>query len=873
MSYEDLVDPKTLQKLQDYFCRSNYIYLACVGKQSGVITKAYGSKAEREFIHSMVDKDIYMSLMRKLQSSSVESVIEEPMEFDFIKMVGVTTRIEDIGQVSWVAIGVIEDYLPEGFDLPEGILSTTEERFYHAIEFIEVLTNQFIETKLDEQTAKSVVKDIDEIEKAAESKLQRSETMTELVRLLGSEEGFSGIVEHALKLVCDALDITGGSLIRECKTGDNLEMLCEYIRGQEAETTPASAEIDRQEIPFFTGKPYMISYDSIKPDNFRIYFEKNGISAAIYQPIVVNDKNQMYLCFYELGKERIWSVSDITFVNEVKRIVQMILSKRIAKNSLASSYTSLESILENVGCGIFVADPINKRVVYMNKRFQNVFGKTFSEGKLDDIVYADMEIDKSNSFEERYSADQEMWMDIHRTSIDWVDGRRVNLCTIYDITDKKNYQKKIEKTAKNDYLTGLPNRMSFEQDLERFIRMSEHDQTEGAVIYIDLDDFKRVNDGIGHQYGDVLLKAISHSLQRIDGVGNNVYRIGGDEFVVVIRNVNSVDVDKICSEIKAIFTNPWFLRGEDYYCTTSIGIAYYPTDGNSVEAVTRKADMALFASKKNGKNYISYYNNSNSITNKNKTDMDAVMRIAVQEHLDQFKVYYQPIVNNEKANCVCEGAEALVRWDSPELGLLLPEEFIPTAEYLGLLNIIGVHVITHAVKRCKYWNDMGHPEYKININLSNMQLLSNDLVPKIKEALSESRINPKNVRFEITEGLMTTDQERFMSILDEIKALGVELLLDNFGGDFSSVSTINKLPIDGIKFDRTVVDNIDKDEFAKTMVKTVAELVKTIGLKTVAVGIERPGQHEIISENGINYAQGYYFGMPTIDTEFEGKFL
>ena len=873
MEYEGLIEPKVLQKLQDYFCRSTGVYLACVGRHLGVLTKAYGSRPEREFIHSMVDKDTYMSLLKKLQNSSVESVIEEPIDFDFIKMVGITTRIEENSQISWVAIGVISDNIPEGFELPEGVMSTTEEKFYHSIELLEVVTVNFIQAKLNEAKVKNHMLEINEAEEKAEDEIKRNSVMTELVRLLGSDEGFSSIVQEALKLVCDALEIAGGSLIRESRNSQCYEVLCEYRNNDSSSDIPVQSEIPKDEIPFFTGKPYMISYDTIKPENFKQYLEKNKISAAIYQPIVVNGRNEMYLCFYEYEKDRIWSVSDIAFANEVKGIIQSILSKRIEKNSLASSYTSLEAILENVGCSIFVSDSVNRKILYMNRRFQSVFGKALSEGKLDDVVFAHMEIDKENSFEECYLPDENMWIDIHRTSINWVDGKLVNLCTIYDITDKKLYQKEIENTAKNDYLTGLPNRMSFESNLERNIRMAEIDGKKGAVIYIDLDDFKNVNEGVGHKYGDVVLKSVAHNLQKIDGIEDSVYRVGGDEFCVIVTDTDSVKPEWVCGEIVKIFTKPWMLKGQEKQCTVSVGVSYYPDDGIKADEIVSKADRALFSAKKKGKNCVVFYDELEQNAGGEKADYESTMRHAVRESIDQFKVYYQPVVDNKKKDCPCVGAEALVRWESKEFGLQLPEKLMPAAEYLGLLNEIDEQVIIQAVKRCKYWNDMGHPEYKVHINLSDSGILSGGIAGKIKDALEESRVAPKNVCFEVTESLWKDNKDAMIKTLQSIKKLGVRIILDNFGAEYSSINCLKELPIDGIKFDKKIVKDMETDEYIKAMVIAVSGLCKTLGIKVYAVGVENSGEHELTKEQEMDLVQGYYFGKPVSEEEFEDKYL
>ena len=253
--------------------------------------------------------------------------------------------------------------------------------------------------------------------------------------------------------------------------------------------------------------------------------------------------------------------------------------------------------------------------------------------------------------------------------------------------------------------------------------------------------------------------------------------------------------------------------------------------------------------------------------------MENVMKSAVKDDIDQFEVYYQPIVNNKKPNCPCEGAEALVRWNSPELGLLLPDQFMQTAEYLGVLNAIGGHVLAHAIKRCKYWNDMGHPEYRVHINLSDSQIMSQNTAADIKEALETSRINPANVHLEIAEHQGLQDRDQFITALAKLKELGVSLELDNFGQASSSVNSIKDFSVDGVKIDRAVIKSMDTDDFAGAMLKAVIDMCKVLDVKTYAVGVEDEAQHGVVTETGADFVQGYYFGLPVSEQEFEEKFL
>lgn len=868
-----LIDVELLQILQDQFCRTNGIYLVCLGKSEGVITKAYGTKEEQNFLHSIVDKSMYMQLVSKLEQDPVENMREHPMTEEYVKVCGTSTRIEGKTQVIWVVIGIIEEKVPENVMIPEYMQVTSEERYYRTIEFLELLTRQLFAVKLSEIIAADAMHRSEESEAEMQDQLHRLEGMMEVVRQLESDNGFAKIVDDSIREVCESLNISGGYLLRENQDDRTVDMICEYTRNKEWSALQRFQQISMEDIPFFNGKTYMISYDSIMPENLARFFEEQGYKAAVFEPIEVNDKAAMYLCFYEMEENRIWSVDDIKFLNDIKRVVQTILSKRIAKNSLASSYASLEAILENAGCGIYVADMRKRSILYTNHRFKELFSNTIRNGKLNDFVFSDKEVDSSYYVEEIYSPEEERWLDIHKTQIQWVDGASVSLCTIYDVTDRKIYQKKIETQANNDFLTGLFNRMRCEQDMNIYIENAKKAGKEGALLYMDLDDFKHINDGLGHQYGDVLLKAISHSLRRIPGIEQTCYRMGGDEFIVIVPHTQFDKLDYICQEIHSIFTKPWFLKGEDYYCTVSIGVAKFPTEADNSEELVRKADMALFAAKKSGKNHIEFYNDKNEMNPYHRLDMEKNMRSATLNECKEFEVYYQPIMDVANNESVCCGAEALVRWNSNVMGFVQPNDFIPLAEYLGLISPIGEYVLLQAAKRCKYWNDMGHPNYKVNVNLSVVQLLQNDIVKKIKKVLETTRVNPKNLTLEVTESLAINDMDRMKTILSEIKALGVKVALDDFGTGYSSLNHIREMPIDVIKIDRCFIEHLGEDDFSDAFVKMVSELATTIGVKVCVEGVENTRQLDALKNMKIRLIQGYYFGRPMPLKDFEAQYL
>ena len=868
-----LIDSAMLQQLQDQFCRANNLYLVCLGREEGVITKAYGSREELSFLHSLVDKQAYMSLIMRAEHDWIETMLEQQVGQACIKMCSIATRLEEKVEVIWVVIGILRDAVPEGVELPEYMMTTTEKSFYASTEFLASLSAQLFEVKINQLIAQDAMKKSLESENEMKHQLHRSQAMTEVVRMLESDEGFSELTVDILRETCESLDLSGGFLIRENVDHKTTDMICEYVKNKEDSLISGFQKKEKVQLPFFNGKPYMISSDSMMPEAFERFFRENDLSAAVFQPLEVSDHLLMYVGFFEKEAFRVWESDDIKFISGVKRVIQSILLKRIAKNSLASSYASLEAILENAGCGIYVVDYHTRSILYTNQKLKDLFSRTIKAGKLEEIVFAEEEEKKTHYYDEVYFVEEERWLDVHKTEIDWVDGRKVGLCTLYDITDKKLYQKKIENQANNDFLTGLYNRMRCEQDLGRYIAKAQAVNCEGALLYIDLDDFKHINDGLGHQYGDVLLKAISHSFQRIEGIENSCYRMGGDEFIVIISEAVYPQMERILRDIDSIFSKPWFLKGEDYYCTMSMGIACFPTDGNSVDDLIRKADMALMTAKRRGKNCVEYYNDKDQASTYRRLDMEKNMRTAAMNACKEFEVYYQPIVNAQEDGTPCCGAEALIRWNSSVLGFVSPEDFIPLAEYLGLINPIGEFVLQEAAKRCKYWNDMGHPNYKVNVNLSVVQLLQNDIIKKIKKVIDDTRINPRNLTLEVTESLAINDMEHMKRILSEIKALGVKVALDDFGTGYSSLNHIREMPIDVIKIDRCFIEHLGEDDFSDAFVKMVNELANTIGVKVCVEGVETRKQLDVACDMKVCMIQGYYFGKPMKIEDFEKKYL
>ena len=868
----NLIDKDLLEKLQKHFCRANDVYLACVDRDRNILTSYYGSEEEQAFLNHYCPDDLEERLYQAIAMSQVETIVEVEVDVPFLKPCAIINRINGSVAIIWIVVAVLEENIPEDIEIPNCVRRTTENHFYRSMAFLEALSRQIFIMKDNQLGAQDSMEQALLAEEKYRQQLKRSEAMGNVVRMMESEDEFSQIADNALREVCQVLNIQGGCLIQVTENGD-VQSICEYS----AEKTWSLGEKLQGkkvvQLPFFDGKHYMLSSDSMMREDLENFFIRYHLMAGVFQPIEINGWNHYYLCFYEFEKERTWSMEDIKFINDVKRVIQGIKERRIAETSLESSYASLEAILENVGSAIYVVDYNNKEILYINQSFKQMIAKDMDADGMQEYFFAQENTERAFTAKEVYLKKQNRWLDVNQVEISWIDGRTVSLGTIYDITDKKLYQQKIEKQISNDNLTGLYNRMRCEQDLEYYIKKAEQNGSEGAYLCIDLNDFQNINDALGYQYGDTLLKAIAHTLPRIEGIETNCYRINGDEFAVIVHGDMYKELSRICKELREIFERPWFIKNEDYYCNMSMGVVCFPTDGNNADDLNRKVALALQTAKKKGKNCVEFYNEKVEDTSIYRLDLEQHMRRATLNSCNEFEIYYQPIIFYNKEGNVCCGAEALLRWNSTDLGNIPPSDFIPLAEYLGLINPIGEHVLYEAMRRCKYWNDCGHPGYKISINISVIQLLQPDFVGKVNQILNRVKILPKNVILEVTEDLAINDMERMEKVLKQLKTLGVRVALDNFGKGYSSLNHIRQIPLDIIKIDKCIADSISEDEFTITFVKMISELAKTMDVSVCVEGIEQRKQLEALKDTNIDTVQGYYYSKPMPAKDFEKLFL
>lgn len=847
------------------------VYMCSFDYYGQLINGFNADETEKAILDAYIPEELLKSMFDRLTLDSIEDQIIENTSSPYVKVAAVALKFEGQTREIWFFAGVIEDDV-QAMPLEIQRLSkkTSYTRFMKTIDVLREIGKYRVYSELalaqyEEQSRKSLFS----AHEMAES-LRRVETLTNILKYLDSDKAIESVMKDFLQNTAEYLGVKEADIY---KVKDNPDFAMDVVTNWCALGTvaPYDRTVDLIRFSFLKGnKPIVLSAGSPSLNEINDSWIKLGVRALVAMPIAIGQNVNMYAVYMETDSERNWKIEELQFLSDAVRVLQNIIEKRIQKNSLASSYASLEQILEHVGCAIIVNDVIRQETLFQNKIMLNSFPISELDEEFCKIIWSNS---TENTEVEYYDYERGKWYEIHHSNINWVDGRPVGLYAIYDVTDKKNYQRKIEQQAYTDFLTGLLNRMCCERDLARYIDEAKKHKETGALLYMDLDDFKHINDGLGHQYGDILLKNISGAIHSIKGIEETCYRMGGDEFVIIIPPRNYKHYNEIIDNIKAVFARPWYLKDGDYYCTMSMGTVTFPTEGESVEDLIKKADIAMYSAKKTGKNRVAKYN-SNSVSESSKRlDMEKNMRDATNNGFDEFLVFYQPIIDISQKGTPCTGAEALIRWDSQELGFISPADFIPLAEYLGLINPIGDYVLKQACMECKKWNDNGHPNYKVNVNLSVVQLMQENIVEIIKNTVEEVGLNPRNLTLEVTESLAINDMDRMKGIMSQIRSLGVRIALDDFGTGYSSLNHIREIPLDVIKVDQSFVRELVDDDYSKSFIRMVGELAGAIGVSICVEGIETMEQYKVLEDMKVRLVQGYYFDKPLSREEFEKKYV
>ena len=864
--------PKRLEHFLLKYGEIAKVYVAAFDGQGEMLADFACSEEERRKIDRVFLQEDKIELLKRVTEFGLEDQVVEDTAFPGIKIAASAIKQNNKTEMVWVFLGqIVEDEKngesADSEEFTETVMferQTTLSLFFWAIDVLRDMGIECMQAQYSVAEWEAANRRSENSTSEMTGSMQRMEIVMEILQHLDSDKAIEYIMQEFLQLTAVYLNADVANIIQE--DNKSISILAQW--GEESNDLNQMIERGGIELPEGK-KPKIMSYDS----SVLKEMDQEGslpFKAAALMPVEIGKQINMYVCYYDKVRERIWKLEEIQFMKDTIRILQSILEKRSQKNLIASSYASMEEILETIGCGVVVFDKESNDIQYMNQKTNLMFPK----GKIDHKFLEDIrQILIREKVYEFCDRKRETWYEAHRNEVRWMDGKERTMYSIFDITDKKQYQQKIEQQAYTDFLTGLFNRLCCERDLARTVDEARKYGETGALLYLDLDDFKHINDGLGHRYGDTLLKNISDAFRSVRGIEETSYRMGGDEFVIIIPPSWYGEHERIVEEIKAIFAKPWALKGGNYYCTMSMGIVTFPEEGDSVSDLIQKADIAMYEAKKSGKNRVAKFDGKKSSDANKRLDMEKNMRDATQNGYHEFQIYYQPVMDIQADDNPCVGAEALIRWNSAVMGFISPADFIPLAEYLGLINPIGNYVLRQACIACKEWNDNGHPEYKVNVNLSVIQLLQNNIVEIVADTLKETGLNPRNLTLEVTESLAINDMERMKEIMRRIRSLGVRIALDDFGTGYSSLNHIREIPLDVIKVDQTFVRDLEEDDYSQAFVKMVAELASTLGVSICVEGIERYEQYKVLENMKVRLVQGYYFGRPMPKDEFIEKYV
>ncbi|VAW87345.1 diguanylate cyclase/phosphodiesterase (GGDEF & EAL domains) with PAS/PAC sensor(s) [hydrothermal vent metagenome] len=440
-------------------------------------------------------------------------------------------------------------------------------------------------------------------------------------------------------------------------------------------------------------------------------------------------------------------------------------------------------------------------------------------------------------------------------------GKKVSGAVIVfsDVTEARCMAQQMEYQATHDALTNLPNRALLHMQLQKAIARTIRTGQQFALLFVDLDRFKAVNDGLGHTSGDTLLKAVGLRLKASSRKSDTVARFGGDEFVIILENIHhEKQAASIARKIHKTLETPYTIEGRECFISASIGISLFPGDGQDAETLLKNADAAMYQAKEKGRNNIQYYSQEMNVHSKERLLLEEELRHAVERQ--QLVLHYQPQMEFKTGKVL--GVEVLLRWQHPRLGLVAPAEFISLAEETGLIVSIGQWVMQTAAAQSKSWQENGLPQLKMAINLSPRQFMEQGITDMIVDILEQNRLDPRYLELEITENLIMRDMDSTIDTLQSLKSMGVQLAIDDFGTGYSSLSYLKRFPIDCLKIDQSFVRDIDTNPDDAAITLAIIAMAHSMKLKVIAEGVETKAQFNYLKSHSCDEVQGYYFSRP-----------
>jgi len=546
-------------------------------------------------------------------------------------------------------------------------------------------------------------------------------------------------------------------------------------------------------------------------------------------------------------------------------------------------HKELSRVIEQTADSVMVTDE-NSLITYVNPAFEEITGHTFN-----DIAGRKPTILKSGKHDQEFY--QRLWETINRgdafrdvfincksngdiyyeektiTPLKDEKGKIIRfVSTGKDVTERIHAEEHLFHLANHDVLTDLPNRSLLSERIKQAISRARWNDRLVALLFLDLDQFKIINDTLGHDIGDELLVEVAKRLLECTRDGDTVSRLGGDEFSMLLVDIASTDdVDPIAQKILASLSAPYDIQNRELFISASIGISCFPTDGNEAKILLRNSDVAMYRAKDNGRNNYEYFSDEMTTRAFKRLNMESRLRSALQN--DEYQLYYQPQTDRESRKII--GVEALLRWQSPDMGLISPDEFVPILEDTGLIIPVGQWIIKTACLMMKELDDLNVYLPSMSINLSARQITDEEIIPVIKQCLRDFELASDRLTIEITETLLMENKQQSTSLLRQFRDLGLNIALDDFGTGYSSLSYLTKFPIDTVKIDKLFINDVPGDEQNSALTSAIISMTHDLGMKVVAEGVENEEQVKFLHERKCDVYQGFYFSKPIKGNEIK----
>lgn len=659
------------------------------------------------------------------------------------------------------------------------------------LSLIETVITSYLKER---ERALALSEDIRDIEKEGDDltrELAENEVITEVLSKLENEDDFEEVSREILTLVGEFMSLSNAFLVQLDHSTKEASIISEWTAPSADSLLARIKGVDISDIPFTDGLSYTVSTDSRMPETFRTFLQSYDISAGVFLPIFLDEENVMYLCATMSRVPRHWTLPEAGFLNDVKRVINSILARRIAKNSLASSFAVVESVLENIGCGVLVTGIEDGSVLYSNDRFRTMFEDPTDRQRFERKIRQTP--DKMSQIREYYVEGAGIYVSIALGTISWVDDSEVRLSTVFDISENKEVEKRVERQANIDELTGIYNRTFFIKELGSVLSKPH---SPGAYICLNVDGFKEINLTSGSEAGDILLTSIAKFLLKLSEKGARVYRIGADEFAILITDNRIIHPREMAESIVKRFAAPWQLTYKDCYLTASLGISQFPEDADDVSGVLKCGDIALTEARRSGEGHVVFFENSMEKRLREEILLRNFLTDSVENSCNGMETKSTDVTYIIKGKSYDGRLYSLV-WNAPELGEKRMVEFMPVARRLHMTHRIYEYLLSKSLQQLRECNDFGYPDRCFGVVIEASDFAEGSFPEMIEKQIQKASVNPARlviiINGQVEDREVNSAMEDILSILKQ--KVHLAFTLPEYGEVFNSPEDTAMVPV------------------------------------------------------------------------------